>query len=280
MMRYPNIDPVIFKIGPLSLRWYGLMYVFGFVSSYLLVMYQLKKKVYKIERSKIDDLYFYLISGLIIGARLGYALFYNFNFYLNNPLEVFVLWHGGMSFHGGLIGAFIAGYLVIKKKRLDFFSVVDLIIPTCPVGIGFGRLGNFINGELFGRSSNLPWAMIFPQGGNIPRHPSQLYEVFFEGLVLFIILWIYKDRKKREGDVFAMFLVLYGVFRIFCEFFREPDLQVGYIFGILSMGQVLSIFMIAIGGFLKYFYLPMRNPKEGKTQMTQHMSGKRIGNCK
>ncbi|MBA4418475.1 MAG: prolipoprotein diacylglyceryl transferase [Syntrophus sp. (in: bacteria)] len=256
MIAFPNIDPVIVKIGPLSLRWYGLMYVIGFVSAYLLVIYQLKKKKMKVDRTQIDDLFFYTILGLIVGARLGYVLFYNLAFYLENPLEAMVLWHGGMSFHGGLIGAVIAGYIVIKKKNMDFMATADLFIPTCPVGLGFGRLGNFINGELFGNPSDVPWAMIFPHGGNIARHPSQLYEAFFEGLVLFSILWIYKDKKKREGDVLALFLVLYGCFRIFCELFREPDQQVGYIFGLLSMGQILSIIMIAIGLFLKFVYLP------------------------
>jgi len=237
------------------------MYVIGFASSYLLTIYQLKKRALKIERTMIDDLYFYLIVGLIVGARFGYILFYNLPFYFGNPLEVFVLWHGGMSFHGGLIGAFVAGYIYIKRKRLDFFLIIDLIIPTCPVGLGFGRLGNFINGELFGRPSDVPWAMIFPNGGNAPRHPSQLYEAFFEGFLLFVILWIYKDRKKREGDVFALFLVLYGCFRIFCEFFREPDVQIGQILGLFSMGQLLSGLTIAGGLFLKYYWLPRRSAR-------------------
>jgi phosphatidylglycerol---prolipoprotein diacylglyceryl transferase len=256
MIQYPQIDPVLVKMGPLAVRWYGLMYIFGFTASYLLSLYQVKKKALRIDRAQMDDLYFYLILGLIVGARLGYVLFYNLGFYFENPLEVFVLWHGGMSFHGGLIGSFIAGYIVIKKKRLGLFRTVDLIIPTCPVGIGLGRLGNFINGELFGKPSDAPWAMIFPQGGAMPRHPSQLYEAFLEGLVLFTVLWLYKDRKKREGDVFALFIALYGTFRFFCEFFREPDLQVGYILGFLTMGQVLSGLMVILGFFLKYFYLP------------------------
>jgi phosphatidylglycerol---prolipoprotein diacylglyceryl transferase len=263
MIAYPRIDPVIFSVGPLSLRWYGLMYVVGFVSSYLLIIYQLKKRKIKVDRAQIDDLFFYLILGLIVGARLGYVLFYNLSFYIENPAEALVLWHGGMSFHGGLIGAFIAGYIVIKKKHLDFFGTADLIMPTCPIGLAFGRLGNFINGELFGKPSDLPWAMIFPQGGGLPRHPSQLYEALLEGLLMFVILWIYKDRKKREGDVLALFLILYGAFRIFCEIFREPDLQVGYIFGILSMGQILSIFMIIIGLVLKFVYLPGKAKKGG-----------------
>jgi phosphatidylglycerol:prolipoprotein diacylglycerol transferase len=239
MLQFPDIDPVIFKIGPLSMRWYGLMYILGFASSYLLVMYQLKKKTFKIDRAIIDDLFFYLILGLIVGARLGYVIFYNPGFYLQNPLDIFVIWRGGMSFHGGLIGTFIVGYIIITRKKLNFFATIDLIIPTCPIGIGFGRLGNFINGELFGKPTGVPWAMVFPEGGPSPRHPSQLYEM-----------------KKRDGDVFSLFLILYGLFRIFCELFREPDSQLGYIFGLISMGQILSLCMIAIGIVLKYFYLP------------------------
>jgi phosphatidylglycerol---prolipoprotein diacylglyceryl transferase len=258
MIKFPDIDPVILKIGPLALRWYGLMYVFGFASSYLLALYQMKKKAFRIDRSQIDDLYFYLILGLIIGARLGYAIFYNLGSYAANPLEVFAVWHGGMSFHGGLIGASVAGYLVIRRRKLPFFSVVDLIIPTCPPGLFFGRMGNFINGELFGRTSTMPWAMVFPQGGDMARHPSQLYEALLEGLVLFVILWIYKDRKKRDGDVLALFLVFYGFFRIICEFFREPDQQLGFFLGYLSMGQLLSGAMIVVGLLLKCYYLPRK----------------------
>lgn len=264
-MLYHNIDPVIFRIGPFAMRWYGLMYVFGFASSYLLAVYQLKKKAFNITRTQLDDLYFYLILGLIVGARLGYVIFYNLEFYLQNPLEVFVLWHGGMSFHGGLIGSFLAYYIFIKRKKLGFFTILDLIVPTGPPGLMFGRIGNFINGELYGKPSDVPWAMIFPQGGNVSRHPSQLYEAFFEGILLFIILWIYKDRKKREGDVFALFLILYGVFRIFCELFREPDFQVGYLLGPISMGQVLSLAMIAIGLLLKFVYLPRVKGNEGRS---------------
>ena len=241
------------------MRWYGLMYVFGFVSSYLLVMYQVKKNALKFDRTSIDDLFFYLIVGLIVGARLGYVLFYNLSFYLQSPLDILVVWHGGMSFHGGLIGTLIAGYIVIKRKKLNFFSTADLIIPTCPIGIGFGRIGNFINGELFGKPTTMPWAMVFPEGRGVPRHPSQLYEMFLEGIVLFVILWICKDHKKREGDVFALFFILYGVFRTFCEFFREPDAQLGYIFGVFSMGQILSLCMVAIGVALsRYLRRPIR----------------------
>lgn len=252
-MEFHSIDPVILKIGPFALRWYGLMYILGFISSYLLVIYQIRKKSMNIKREFIDDLYFYLILGLITGARLGYILFYNLEFYIKNPLEVFIIWHGGMSFHGGLLGTFLAGLFFIRKRKMVFFKIADLIIPTAPIGLGLGRIGNFINGELYGKPSSLPWAMIFPDAGVIPRHPSQLYEAFFEGLCLFLILWFYKDRKKHEGDVFSVFLILYGIFRIFCEFFREPDAQIGYIFGFLTMGQILSFIMICLGCFIKFY---------------------------
>ena len=212
MLQFPDIDPVIFKIGPLSMRWYGLMYIFGFVSSYLLVIYQLKKKALKIDRAVIDDLFFYLILGLIVGARLGYVIFYNLGFYLQNPLEIFVIWRGGMSFHGGLIGTFIAGYIVMKRKKLNFFEMVDLIIPTCPIGIGFGRIGNFINGELFGKPTGVPWAMVFPEGGASPRHPSQLYEMFFEGILLFLYpLDLQRQKEKGRGRLRPLSDTLWSV---------------------------------------------------------------------
>lgn len=257
MLPFPDIDPVIFRIGPLAMRWYGLMYILGFLAGYGLTVYQLRgNRKPGISREAVDDLFFYLIIGLIVGARLGYAIFYNPGFYIENPLEVFMVWHGGMSFHGGLAGAFIAGAIIILRKKLPFRATMDLIIPTAPVGICLGRIGNFINGELFGKPTDVPWAMVFPQGGPVPRHPSQLYEAFFEGLLLFVILWFYKDRKKRDGDVFAMFLILYGLFRTFCEFFRLPDTQLGAVLGPFSMGQVLSLIMVLLGTTLKFFVLP------------------------
>ena len=258
MIPYPNIDPVIIRIGPLAVRWYGMMYVAGFALSYVLLVYQIGRKSVAVTRAQIDDLYFYIILGLLIGARLGYVIFYNLSFFLEHPVEIFVLWHGGMSFHGGLAGAFLAGYIGIKRKGINFWKAADLIIPTAPVGIGLGRLGNFINGELYGKPSDVPWAMVFPEGGPMVRHPSQLYEAALEGLLLFLILWFYKDRKERDGDVFALFLIFYGIFRTCCEFFREPDIQVGYIFGFITMGQILSLTMLCVGLFLKYVYLKRR----------------------
>ncbi|OPY05878.1 MAG: Prolipoprotein diacylglyceryl transferase [Syntrophorhabdus sp. PtaB.Bin184] len=257
MLPFPEIDPVIFRIGPFAMRWYGLMYILGFLAGYGLTVYQLRGgRKPGMPREAVDDLFFYLIIGLIVGARLGYAVFYNLPFYVENPLEIFMVWHGGMSFHGGLAGAFIAAVIIIIRKKLPFRDTADLVIPAAPVGICLGRLGNFINGELFGRPAGVPWAMVFPQGGPVPRHPSQLYEALFEGLLLFVILWFYKDRKKREGDVFALFLILYGLFRTFCEFFRLPDAQLGSVLGPFSMGQVLSLIMVLIGIGLKFILFP------------------------
>lgn len=253
MIPFPNVDPVIVRVGPLSVRWYGLMYLIGFAALYILVKYQIKKKKIAIGMKDVNSLYPSLILGLIIGARLGYIVFYNLGDYLKNPLEIFAVWHGGMSFHGGLVGTIVAGILFCKKARLDFWQISDLVIVTAPIGLGLGRLGNFINGELYGRVTDVPWAMVFPNGGPLPRHPSQLYEFFLEGVVLFAGLWILKDKGFRSGIISSLFLILYGLFRFFVEFFREPDAQLGYILGPFTMGQSLSAVMILVGiGILFY----------------------------
>jgi phosphatidylglycerol:prolipoprotein diacylglycerol transferase len=261
MIKYPEISPEIIRIGPLAVRWYGMMYLLGFASSYLLVKYQIKKhgstENRKLNRmlplSGVDSLYSYLILGLLLGARLGYVVFYNMSYYVQHPLEVFAVWHGGMSFHGGLIGSIVAGVLFCNQFRVDFWQTADFVIATAPIGIGLGRLGNFINAELYGRVADLPWAMIFPGGGPFPRHPSQLYEFFLEGFVLFIVMWTVKDRGLKTGALTSFFIVFYGAFRFFVEFFREPDAQVGYLFGIITMGQALSAAMVLIGvGLLRY----------------------------
>jgi len=261
MISYPDINPEIFRIGPIAIRWYGLMYAVGFATSYVLVKYQIKKKS-KIpsrmkKRSKgdgeqfnemlLDSLYSYLILGLVIGARLGYVLFYDFTTYIHNPLEIFAVWHGGMSFHGGLIGCLLAGYIFCWRYKADFWRTADLVIVTAPVGLGLGRLGNFINGELFGRVTTVPWGMIFPSGGPFPRHPSQLYEFMLEGVFLFGVLWLIKDRTQASGALSAVFLLLYGLLRFFVEFFREPDPQLGFIISFFTMGQVLSILTAGAG---------------------------------
>jgi phosphatidylglycerol:prolipoprotein diacylglycerol transferase len=249
MLSFPAINPTIITVGPLQIRWYGVMYIFGFLASYLLVRYQIRKKQLDIDAGVVNDLYLFLIIGLIIGARLGYVVFYNLPFYLSNPLKLLAVWEGGMSFHGGLIGVIISGLLYVRKRKTDFWQLADLVVVTAPIGLGLGRLGNFINAELYGRTTTVPWGMVFPSGGELPRHPSQLYECLLEGVLLFAILWWIKDFHFKRGTVFCLFFVLYSIFRFSVEFFREPDPQIGFIFSFLTMGQVLSILM-CIGGFL------------------------------
>jgi phosphatidylglycerol:prolipoprotein diacylglycerol transferase len=253
-----NINPILVELGPIRVTWYGLMYVFGFFASYLLVRYQMKRKDFGVSKLDVENLYFYLILGLIIGARLGYVLFYDLKMYLADPLEVFAIWHGGMSFHGGLIGVLLVGILFSWKNKKSFLKIADLFIVTAPIGLGLGRVGNFINGELYGRVTQVPWAMIFPTDKDLlPRHPSQLYESALEGGVLFLILWFLKDKKLPTGGLLAIFLSLYGLFRFFVELFREPDPQLGFILGPFTMGQTLSAFMI-IGGIILFLYLKRR----------------------
>jgi phosphatidylglycerol:prolipoprotein diacylglycerol transferase len=247
MLPYPKIDPNIIEIGPLKLRWYGLMYVLGFLSAYFLIGKQATARRIGLQGRRLQDLIFYLAIGLIIGARFGYILFYQiseFSHYIQHPLEIIAIWHGGMSFHGGLIGALLAGAIFCRKYQMPFWAAADAVIITAPVGLGFGRMGNFINAELFGRPSSVPWAMVFPGGGPLPRHPSQLYEVALEGVLLFVILWRLKDRGFRPGSMVCLFLSGYGVFRFFVEFFREPDPQIGLFWDMFSMGQFLCMAMI------------------------------------
>jgi len=252
-----DINPILIDLGPIRVSWYGLMYILGFLISYILVRYQMKKKDFGISRMEIENLYFYLIIGLVIGARLGYVIFYDLKMYISNPLEIFAIWHGGMSFHGGLIGVLMVGILFSWKNRKSFWRISDLIIVTVPIGLGLGRIGNFINGELYGRVTTVPWGMVFPRGGELARHPSQLYEASLEGGVLFLILWFLKDRKIPSGGLLAVFIFFYGIFRFFVEFFREPDAHIGFVLGPFTMGQILTSFMI-IGGIVLYIYLNKR----------------------
>jgi phosphatidylglycerol:prolipoprotein diacylglycerol transferase len=255
MLEYPTINPILLSLGPLQIRWYGLMYVIGFTAAYLLVVYQARKFHWDRMLDHVDNLNLALILGVVIGGRLGYTLLYNPAYYFSHPIEIPAIWSGGMSFHGGCLGALLAGALYCRRTGLDFWKAADLYIVTVPVGLFFGRLGNFINGELYGRITNFSLAMIFPQGGPLPRHPSQLYEALLEGLVLFLILWTVKAKPWQmarpsrwpHGTMLALFLGLYGCFRFVVEFVREPDPQIGLIGSTFSMGQLLCLLMLCAG---------------------------------
>ena len=256
MLSYPTINPLAVQVGPIKIHWYGLMYLIGFIIAWWLAIYRSKKPQYcKFWTSThIADLIFYAALGVVIGGRLGYIVFYDFPVFIHQPLIVLKIWQGGMSFHGGLLGVAIALWIYSRVFKVRFFYVTDFIAPMAPIGLGLGRIGNFINGYLFGRPTHVPWAMVFPHGGPLPRHPSPLYEFLLEGVLLFVILWWYSSKKRPTASISALFLIFYGVFRIFCEFFRQPDPQLGFIaFGWLTMGQLLSIPMILIGAVLFYW---------------------------
>lgn len=247
MIGYPHISPEIFSIGPFSVRWYGMMYILGFVTGWFLGCKRIKERGF-MTLVDFESLLTWIIVGVILGARLGYVLFYNLPVYLEQPLDIFKVWEGGMSFHGGLLGVLTALWIYSRKKRMHFFALVDFIAPLVPTGLFFGRIGNFINGELWGNVTDVPWGMIFPSAGNLPRHPSQLYEALLEGALLFIILWIFSSKKRPCMSVSGLFALCYGCFRFFLEFFRQPDVQLGYLAGdFLTMGMVLCLPMIAIG---------------------------------
>lgn len=251
MLRAPDIDPVAIHLGPLAIHWYGLMYVVGFGLGWWLGVYRARRPGSGWRPEELSDVLFYIALGVILGGRLGYVLFYNLAHYLSHPLEVFYIWTGGMSFHGGLIGVAVALLLYARKTGRAWFAVTDFLAPLAPAGLGPGRIGNFINQELWGRVTDLPWGMVFRTGGPEPRHPTQLYEAALEGVALFVILWLYSRRPRPVGAVSAMFLIFYGLFRFAVELVREPDAQLGYLaFGWVTMGQVLSLPMIVLGAWL------------------------------
>lgn len=246
-MTYPNIDPVFLRLGPLEFRWYGLMYICGFLAAYFIILAGVRRKGLPLVKDDVADLIFTVAVGVILGGRLGYILFYNLSYYLANPMKLLAVWEGGMSFHGGLIGAVLASLYFIRKHKLRFYPLADLGFLAAPVGLGLGRVGNFINGELYGRVTDSPWGVVFPGGGALPRHPSQLYEAVLEGPVMFLILYLISRKVKRDGVVVWAFISLYGLFRFMVEYVREPDEQIGYLFGVLSMGQLLSLPMFLVG---------------------------------
>ena len=244
-----NFDPVAFNLFSLEIRWYSLSYIFGIVFGWLYC----KKLIIKNDKLKeiFDDLIFYLIIGIIVGGRLGYILFYNLNYYISNFSEIIMIWKGGMSFHGALVGIIVTVILFSKKHKINVFIFLDLIAISAPIGIFFGRIANFINGELVGKVTNVYWGVIFPNVDSISRHPSQLYEAFLEGIILFIVMnLLYFKSNYKNGHCSLMFLIIYGVFRILSEFFREPDVQIGYILFNLSLGQLLSFLFFMFGLFL------------------------------
>ena len=249
-----RFDPAIVHLGPLEIRWYGLMYVIGFVIGTYLYKRLIREGIFRLDIGKVDALVTYMLLGMFLGARIVYVVVYNWPYYYNHLDEVIAVWKGGLSFHGGLIGLAVALFLFAKKHKIPYLHLLDCAVLVSAQGPFFGRLGNFINGELPGRVTDVPWAMIFLDAGPLPRHPSQLYESFFEGLVIFVILWTLRKKVKSMGFIAGLYLILYGTFRFFIEFVREPDVQLGKFFGdIFSMGQILCSLMI-IAGILMCLY--------------------------
>lgn len=252
-LAYPDISPIIFSIGPLAIRWYSMAYLLGILSAWFLVSKNIKKYDLPITKINLEDLVFYVTLGIILGGRIGYVLFYGTDLFLQNPLEIFAIWHGGMSFHGGILGVIIAIYLCSKKIKYPFLGLTDLVALYTPIGIFLGRLANFANDELWGRITNVSWAIRFPSGGYLPRHPSQLYEAFSEGLLMFIalnLLWKIQFVRQNKGFISGAFLSLYSLFRIIMEQFREPDAQLGFIYANITLGQILSFPLMGIGAYL------------------------------
>lgn len=252
MLVHPNIDPIAFSLGPLSVRWYGLMYLAAFGMLWWLGMRRIAQGRAPVTREQMDAIVFYGVIGVVLGGRLGYVLFYQPGYYLSHPLEILMVWRGGMSFHGGFLGALFAAIYGARKFGADWLVLIDFLIPLGPPGLAAGRLGNFINGEHYGRVTDVPWGMVFrgAEAGPLPRHPSQLYEMMLEGLLLFAVLWWYSSKPRPRGSVFALFLVGYGIARFIAEFFREeePDLR-NLALG-LTFGQWLTVPMLIAGGAL------------------------------
>jgi phosphatidylglycerol:prolipoprotein diacylglycerol transferase len=258
MLQYPDIDPVAFSLGSFKVHWYGIMYLFAFVSAWLVAMYRAKQPGALINKAQVENLITYGAFGVILGGRFGYVVFYNFDYWLTDPLWLFRVWEGGMSFHGGLLGVIVA--MMIYAKRIDrsFIGLMDFVAPMVPLGLGFGRLGNFIGQELWGRVTDVPWAIVFPKAMDpegVGRHPSQLYQACLEGLLLFIIVFWFSAKPRPRGAISGIFLIAYGTFRFATEFVREPDKGVALV-GWMTRGQLLCLPMFAVGlGLLIYAYV-------------------------
>ena len=245
-----NINPVLLRLGPFEIRYYGLFYVLGFVMAYFIIDYFAKKKKISLSKDNIADFLLYIIIGTVLGARVFYVIIYNLPFYLSNPFEIIAVWHGGLSFHGGLTGAVIAAFYFCKRKKIDFYEIADITVIPLALGLALGRIGNFINGELYGRITNVPWAVRFPDAEGF-RHPSQIY-ASFKDFLIFIVLWKLSDKKLPKGFIFWLFVAMYSALRFIVEFFRQPDEQLGFIFSFLTMGQILSITMFLTGAYFMY----------------------------
>lgn len=256
-MFFQNINPVLLEIGPFQIRYYGLFYALGFVIAYFLISYLAKKRELNLTKDDVADLLLYEIIGVVLGARLVYVLVYNPLFYLQNPFEIIAVWHGGLSFHGGLLGAIVAGYLYCKKKKIEFYDLADIAVIPVALALALGRIGNFMNAELYGRITNIPWCIDYSKNQfvqNLPsgcRHPSQIY-ASIKNLTIFAILWFIKDKKLPKGFMFWSFVALYGFFRTTIEFFRAPDEQIGFIFNYFTMGQLLSFPLFLLGVYMLY----------------------------
>jgi phosphatidylglycerol:prolipoprotein diacylglycerol transferase len=262
MIAYPQIDPVAIALGPVKIHWYGLMYIFGIAMAWWLVRTRSARLGFS--KQDVEDLIFYCAMGVILGGRLGYTLFYNFSKFVADPSTIVRVWEGGMSFHGGFLGVVLAAILFARKKQINVIDLTDFGVPMIPLALFFGRIGNFINGELFGKPSDVPWAMVFPGGGSLARHPSQLYEAALEGLLLFIILWFATNQTRPRFFASGLFMLFYGLFRSFVEFFRLPDAHIGYIaYGWVTKGQLLSVPMILLGLVFLYLAYTRRNTSTG-----------------
>jgi phosphatidylglycerol:prolipoprotein diacylglycerol transferase len=262
MLAYPQIDPVLLAVGPLKVHWYGMMYLFGFTLAYWLAFVRSKRSDSPLKPEWVEDLILYGAFGVVLGGRIGYVFFYGFDQFLYDPLWLFRVWDGGMSFHGGFLGVLVAMWLYARKLQRTFIQLTDFIAPMVPIGLGFGRIGNFINQELWGRASDVSWAMVFPQDPlMLPRHPSQLYQFALEGLLLFVILFVFSCKQRPRYAVSALFLLCYGLFRFAVEFFREPDAHIGYeLFGWMTRGQELCLPMIVAGIIL--LIIAYKNPQK------------------
>lgn len=249
-LAFPPLDPILVSVGPLVIRWYALAYLAGFLLGWRLCLWLAHRNPEGPPPNLYDDFLTWAVIGTVLGGRLGYVLFYQPVSFLHNPLEIFYVWHGGMSFHGGMLGVIAATWFFTRKNRISFFAFSDLLACVTPIGLGLGRIANFINGELYGRVTDVSWAVLFPRGGDLPRHPSQLYEAVLEGVVLLAVMLALSRipaLRRRHGFLSGLFLVIYGLFRILVEFFREPDIQLGFLYGGVTMGQLLSLPMIFVG---------------------------------